>query len=135
MSTNETEPLKWSLAVCQKSGKISEIMTGHVPLWTMLPPCSSNDLPVWIHVIEISALEQAQKRVAELEADLKLQHERYSKRFESQLNELATKSAQLEKCKEGLRKISKAELGRYHEPGTAMFAEDIAMGILKEMGE
>jgi len=59
----------WSIALCP-SGKITEIKNGLVPLTTTLPPCSSDDLPSWVHVIDYAAYADALKMLDEMAADL-----------------------------------------------------------------
>lgn len=51
---------KISVALCP-SGRISEIKEGHVPPTMMLPPCSSQDLPTWVHMIDYNSYAELKK--------------------------------------------------------------------------
>ena len=57
----------WSIALCP-SGKIIEIKEGFVPPETMLPPCSNNDLPTWVHV---SRHDKADRKLDEIAESLR----------------------------------------------------------------
>lgn len=43
---------EWSLAVC-RNGVVLEVKEGHVPVTQMLPPTTSSNIPVWVHVREV----------------------------------------------------------------------------------
>lgn len=61
-----SEPKQWSMAIGQNTGTCFQIVEGLVPAMMMLPPCSSDDLPIWIHVIEKSAYDSLKSKYEEL---------------------------------------------------------------------